>query len=66
MVYTILLVVCLAGSARPCEVREQIVHDLSAHPAMAYVQAQARVAQWLEDHPRYVVQRWSVKPGRSA
>ncbi len=66
MIYTIFLTVCMIGSSHPCEVREQIAHDLSAHPGMAFVQAQSLIAQWAEDHPRYVVQRWNLKPGRGA
>jgi hypothetical protein len=67
VVYTLLLVVCLSGSSsNSCEVREQIAHDLSAHPGQAFIQAQALVAQWTGEHPGYVVQRWSMKPGRGA
>jgi hypothetical protein len=66
MLYTIVLVVCLGGASDRCEVREQIAHDLAAHPSMAFVQAQGLVAQWLEEHPGYSVQRWSLRPGRGA
>ncbi len=66
MLYTIVLVVCLGGSPQTCEVREQMAHDLSAHPGMAFVEAQALVARWAEQHPGYVVQRWNLKPGRGA
>ena len=55
----------LSGIApRPCELREQVVQDLGAHPGKAFLQAQALVAEWIAAHPGYVVQRWRLLPGR--
>lgn len=66
MLYTIVLFVCLAASPHSCEVHEEVVHDLAAHPAMAFVQAQTQVAHWLDEHPEYQVRRWRLRPGKGA
>jgi hypothetical protein len=66
MVYTLIIWACLTGAPRLCESREQIVEGLAVHPAAAFMQAQGLVAQWMEAHPGYVVQRWRLLPGRGA
>jgi hypothetical protein len=66
MVYTLVILACLTGAPRPCESREQIVEGLAVHPASAFMQAQRLVAEWMETHPGYVVQRWRLLPGRGA
>ncbi|MDK1494786.1 hypothetical protein QN219_33315 [Sinorhizobium sp. 7-81] len=62
MLYTLIMLVCLADAPQACEVREQIVGDLAAHPGTAFMQAQPLVARWIEQHPRYFVQRWRLLP----
>jgi hypothetical protein len=52
--------------ARLCEVHEQIVEGLGAHPGAAFMQAQPFVAQWMQTHPGYVVRGWRLRPGRGA
>lgn len=64
--YTLVLFVCLAASPHSCEVHEQTADDLAAHPSTAFVQAQALVARWLDEHPEYQVRRWRLRPGKGA
>ncbi|SMF82400.1 hypothetical protein SAMN06265365_14412 [Tistlia consotensis] len=66
MIYTLVLLVCVAGSSAPCQVHEEQANDLSASPSTAFVQAQTLVAQWLESHPGYEIQDWRLKPGKGA
>lgn len=63
MIYTLVLLVCLGGSPDLCETREEIVEDLAAHPAVAFVQAEAVVARWIDSHPDVVVQSWQLHAG---
>jgi hypothetical protein len=62
MLYTLIMVVCLSDAPQSCETREQIVGDMAVNPAVAFVQAQPLVAQWIETHPGYIVQRWRLLP----
>ena len=64
--YTLSMLVCVANATRPCELHEQIVGGLGAHPGTAFMQAQPFVARWLQTHPGYVVRRWRLLPGRGA
>lgn len=66
MLYTLVLWVCLAGPPDRCESREELIDGLAAHPAAAFVQAQALVARWQEAHPWLAVQRWALRSGRGA
>jgi len=66
MLYTLVLLVCLTDVLRPCESREEIVEGLAMHPAVAFMQAQPLVAQWMQTHPGYAVRRWRLLPGRGA
>lgn len=66
MLYTLVMLVCLMDSLRPCEVHEQIVEGLGMHPGTAFVQAQPLVAQWMQAHPGYIVKGWRLRPGRGA
>lgn len=61
--YAIIFTACLA--AEPCVVKEQYV-NLSPMPSTAYVQAQALVASWLNEHPGWRVPAWRLEPGRGA
>ena len=66
MLYTLVMLVCLADAPQSCQTREQIVGDLAIHPGAAFMQAQPLIAQWIETHTGYVVQRWVLLPGRGA
>jgi hypothetical protein len=66
MLYTLLITVCLAGAPSDCRDYEQPVTEMSANPSMAFVQAQALVAQWMEKHPGFELSRWRLEPGRGA
>lgn len=66
MLYTLVMMVCLTDVPQTCEKREQIVDGLAMHPGTAFMQAQPLVAQWIETHPGYFVQRWRVLPGRGS
>lgn len=63
MTYTLILLICLGGSPHLCETREQIIEDLAGHPAVAFMQAQAVVGRWINDHPGLVIQRWQLHAG---
>ncbi|MBB4187002.1 hypothetical protein [Sinorhizobium terangae] len=62
MLYTLTMLVCLSSAPEACEVREEIVWDLAANPGVAFMQAQAFVAHWIEEHPGRFVQRWRLLP----
>jgi hypothetical protein len=64
MFYTLVILACLTSAPGACESRELIVSDLAIHPGTAFIQAQPLVAQWIETHPAYFVQRWRLLPGR--
>ena len=66
MLYTLVMLVCLADAPRDCELRELTVNDLAIHPVTAFMQAQPVVAQWVDTHPGYFVQRWRLLLGRGA
>jgi hypothetical protein len=62
MLHTLTMLVCLASVPASCEVQEMVVEELSSHPSAAFVQAQALVASWVEQHPQYIVRRWLYAP----
>ena len=69
MLYTLVILACLTDAPRTCEVREQVIGDLAMHPAVAFMQAQPLVAQWMDTHPGLTVKRWRLvhgQPVRSA
>lgn len=66
MLYTLLITVCLAGAPADCRDYEQPVTELSANPSTAFIQAQTLVAQWMEKHPGFKLNRWRLAPGRGA
>lgn len=66
MLYTLVLLVCMSGSSQNCEVREQVVQDLAPMPTTAFIQAQALVANWIDEHPGYEVKSWRMQRGRGA
>jgi hypothetical protein len=66
MLYTLVMLVCLADTPHACEFRQQIVGNLSVHPGAAFMQAQPLVARWIRAHPGYILQRWRLLPDQRA
>lgn len=66
MLYSLLITVCIAATPTDCRVYEQPVTELSANPSTAFIQAQSLVAQWMEKHPGFKLDRWRLEPGRGA
>jgi hypothetical protein len=56
----------MIGAPTDCRVYEQPVTELSANPSTAFIQAQSLVAQWLDKHPGFKLDRWHLEPGRGA
>ncbi|HEY3144705.1 MAG TPA: hypothetical protein VGJ75_00070 [Dongiaceae bacterium] len=66
MLYALIISVCLIADPDDCRVYEQPVIELSANPSSAYVQGQALVAQWIDQHPKLKLVGWRLRPGRGA
>jgi hypothetical protein len=66
MIYTLVILICLADVQLSCELREETVEGLPVHPGAAFMEAQPIVAHWIETHPGYVVRQWRLLPGRGA
>ena len=66
MLYVLVISVCLIADPDDCRVYEQPVTELSANPSMAFVQAQALVAKWIDQHPHFSLVGWRLKRGREA
>jgi hypothetical protein len=65
MLYTAVLVACLAVQPADCRTHEMII-TAGANPALAYVEAQSRAAEWLAQHPELAPRSLTVRPGRNA
>ena len=65
MLYTAVLVACLATSHDNCRTHEILI-NASANPITAYIEAQTRAAEWLAQHPELAKQSLTLHPGRSA
>jgi hypothetical protein len=66
MLYALVISVCLIADPDDCRVYEQPVIELSANPSSAFVQEQALVAQWIDQHPNFKLVGWRLRPGRGA
>ena len=66
MVYSLIITICALSAPDKCQLYEQTVTELSPSPSMAFVEAQAILAQWMEQHPGFKLQRWRLKPGQGA
>jgi hypothetical protein len=66
MLYSLVITVCLAHAPLDCRIYEQPVTELSANPSTAFIQAQTLVAQWMDKHPSFKLNRWRLEPGRGA
>lgn len=66
MLYSLIISVCMISTPTDCRSYEQPVTELSSNPATAFIQAQALVAQWMDRHPGFKLDRWRLEPGRGA
>jgi hypothetical protein len=66
MLYALVISICLIADPGDCRVYEQPVTELSANPSTAFVQAQALVARWMDQHPSFKLVSWRLRPGRGA
>lgn len=64
MLYTAVLVACLASSHAECRTHEILIQ--SAMPTAAFIEAQTQAAEWLAKHPELAQQSLTIRPGRSA
>jgi hypothetical protein len=65
MLYTAVLVACLATSPDDCRTHEMVI-EASAIPTAAFVEAQNKAAEWLNSHPDLTTRSLTLKAGRSA
>jgi hypothetical protein len=69
VLYTAVLVACLASSSAPaeddCRTHEMLING-SANPMSAFIEAQTRAAEWLAEHPGLAKQSLIIHAGRSA
>lgn len=66
MIYTAIIVACLVADPTDCRTYEQPLTELSANPGIAFVQAQAQVAQWFQMHRGFTFESFRLEPGRGA
>jgi hypothetical protein len=65
VLYTAILIACMSGSPADCRTHEMLITG-GANPVSAYVEAQTRAAQWLQEHPGLAQHSLTLRPGRSA
>ena len=71
MLYTAVLVACLASSSGAssapgdCRTHEMLING-GANPMSAFVEAQSRAAEWLAEHPGLTKRSLVIKAGRAA
>jgi hypothetical protein len=64
MLYTAVLVACMATSPEDCRIHEMLI-EASAIPTAAFLEAQNRAAEWLQDHPEMTQRSLTMKVGQS-
>jgi hypothetical protein len=64
MIYQAILIACLVSEPTTCRTHEIMLS--SPMPAMQWMEAQTRAAEWLQKHPDMVKQTLKVLPGRGA
>ena len=65
MLYTAVLIACLATSHDDCRTHEILI-NAGANPISAYIEAQTRAAEWLAQHPELAQHSLTIHPGRTA
>jgi hypothetical protein len=63
MLYTAVLVACMATSPEDCRTHEMLI-EASAIPTAAFLEAQNQAAEWLEDHPQMTQRSLTMKVGQ--
>lgn len=66
MIYSLIITICSIAAPTDCRTYEQPASGLSANPSVAFVEAQAIVAEWMERHPGFELRAWYLEPGRGA
>lgn len=64
MLYTAILVACMATQPDDCRTHE-MRFEASAIPTAAFLEAQNKAAQWLQDHPDLTKRSLTIKAGQS-
>jgi hypothetical protein len=64
MLYTAVLVACMATSPQDCRTHE-MMFEASAIPTSAFLEAQNKAAEWLQDHPEMTKRSLTIKAGQS-
>jgi hypothetical protein len=65
VLYTAILVACLAASPQQCQTHEMLI-EASAIPTSAFIEAQNKAAAWLNDHPDLTTRSLTIKVGQRA
>ncbi len=69
MLYTAVLIACLASSQpssqADCHTHEMLI-NAGPNPISAYVEAQTRAAEWLQQHPGLAQKSLTIRAGRAA
>ena len=65
MLYTAVLVACMASTHGDCRTHEMLI-NAGANPMSAFIEAQSRAAEWLSQHPDLAQQSLTIRSGRSA
>jgi hypothetical protein len=64
MIYQAILIACLVSEPMTCRSHEIMLS--SPMPAMQWMEAQTRAAEWLQKHPDMQLKGLSVLKGRAA
>lgn len=64
MLYTAILVACMATAPNDCRTHEMRI-EASAIPTAAFIEAQNKAAEWLQDHPEMTTRSLTLKAGQS-
>lgn len=64
MLYTAILVACMATQPEDCRTHE-MRFEASAIPTAAFLEAQTKAAEWLLDHPDLTTRSLTIKAGQA-
>ena len=64
MLYTAILVACMATSPENCRTHEMLI-EASVIPTAAFLEAQSKAAEWLQDHPDMTTRSLTIKAGQN-
>lgn len=64
MLYTAVLIACMATSPQDCQTHEMLFES-SPIPTTAFIEAQNKAAEWLDDHPDLTKRSLTIKVGQS-